>query len=101
MESKEEETDASMAHRDTRGRVVDRACRDPGPRGWRTHVADPVPAAALPCGNITPTVGITGTPAYDAATGQVFAVATTQGLTSSSSAPVSSANNSASAPGCE
>ncbi len=48
---------------------------------WRTHVADPVPAAALPCGNITPTVGITGTPAYDAATGQVFAVATTQGLT--------------------
>ncbi len=48
---------------------------------WRTHVADPVPAAALPCGDITPTVGITGTPAYDAATGQVFAVAITQGLT--------------------
>ena len=53
---------------------------------WRTHVADPVPAAALPCGNITPTVGITGTPAYDAATGQVFAVATTQGLTAAESA---------------
>jgi outer membrane protein assembly factor BamB len=48
---------------------------------WHTHVADPVPAAALPCGDITPTVGITGTPAYDAATGQVFAVATTRGLT--------------------
>jgi outer membrane protein assembly factor BamB len=53
---------------------------------WRTHVADPVPAAALPCGNITPTVGITGTPAYDAATGQVFAVATTQGLTAAETA---------------
>ena len=53
---------------------------------WRTHVADPVPAGALPCGNITPTVGITGTPAYDAATGQVFAVATTQGLTAAETA---------------
>ena len=52
---------------------------------WRTHVADPVPSAALPCGNITPTVGITGTPTYDAATGQVFAVATTQGLTAAES----------------
>ena len=53
---------------------------------WRTHVADPVPAGALPCGNITPTVGITGTPAYDAATGQVFAVAATQGLTAAETA---------------
>jgi outer membrane protein assembly factor BamB len=62
---------------------------------WRTHVADPVPASALPCGNITPTVGITGTPAYDAATGQVFAVATTQGLTPAETA---SATASATAP---
>ena len=53
---------------------------------WRTHLADPVPAGDLPCGNITPTVGITGTPAYDAATGQVFAVATTQGLTAAETA---------------
>ncbi len=50
-----------------------------GATAWRTHLADPVPAADLPCGNISPTVGITGTPVYDAATGQVFAVATTSG----------------------
>jgi hypothetical protein len=41
---------------------------------WRTHLADPVPGSALPCGNIDP-LGITGTPAYDPTTGQVFAVA--------------------------
>lgn len=45
---------------------------------WRTHVADPVPGDRLPCGNIDP-LGITGTPAYDAATGQVFAVAAQAG----------------------
>ncbi len=48
---------------------------------WRTHLADPVDAGDLPCGNISPTVGITGTPAYDATTGQVFAVATTKSAT--------------------
>jgi outer membrane protein assembly factor BamB len=41
---------------------------------WRTHLADPVPGSALPCGNIDP-LGITGTPVYDSTTGQVFAVA--------------------------
>jgi outer membrane protein assembly factor BamB len=40
---------------------------------WRTHLAKPLPRAALPCGNIDPS-GITGTPAYDAATGEVFVV---------------------------
>ena len=35
---------------------------------WRRHLADPVPASALPCGNIDP-VGITGTPVYDPTTG--------------------------------
>ncbi len=48
-----------------------------GATAWRTHLADPVASGELPCGNISPTVGITGTPVYDAATGQVFAVATT------------------------
>jgi outer membrane protein assembly factor BamB len=57
---------------------------------WRTHLADPVPAADLPCGNISPTVGITGTPVYDAATGQVFAVATTQSVPTTPSATASS-----------
>ena len=43
---------------------------------WSRHLAAPVPAASLPCGNITPTVGITGTPVFDSNTGQVFAVTT-------------------------
>src|SRR5258708_4416463 len=29
---------------------------------WQTHLADPANADRLPCGNIRPTVGITGTP---------------------------------------
>ncbi|NMH98300.1 PQQ-binding-like beta-propeller repeat protein [Pseudonocardia acidicola] len=46
---------------------------------WRTHLADPVPGGALPCGNIDP-LGITGTPAEDPATGQVFAVTARAGI---------------------
>jgi outer membrane protein assembly factor BamB len=45
---------------------------------WRAHVGTPVPLADLPCGNIDP-LGITGTPAYDAADGVVYAVAETTG----------------------
>lgn len=45
---------------------------------WRTHLGTPVPASDLPCGNIDP-LGITGTPAHDAATGSVFVVAETTG----------------------
>ena len=44
---------------------------------WSTHLGTAVPGAALPCGNISP-LGITGTPAYDTLTHQVFVVATTQ-----------------------
>jgi len=42
---------------------------------WRHHVATPVPAAMLPCGDITPRVGITGTPVIDAARREIFVVA--------------------------
>ncbi len=42
---------------------------------WSTHVASPVPSRSLPCGDITPTVGITGTPVVDEARGEVFVVA--------------------------
>jgi outer membrane protein assembly factor BamB len=42
---------------------------------WRAHVGSPVPASALPCGDITPTVGITGTPVIDPARNEIFAVA--------------------------
>lgn len=45
---------------------------------WRRHLADPVPAASLPCGNIDP-VGVTGTPVYDPASRQLFAVTTEAG----------------------
>jgi len=40
---------------------------------WSHHLYPPVPLSSLPCGNIDP-LGITGTPAYDAATGRVFVV---------------------------
>jgi outer membrane protein assembly factor BamB len=42
---------------------------------WSTHVGTPVPASALPCGDITPNVGITGTPVVDPSRSEIFAVA--------------------------
>jgi outer membrane protein assembly factor BamB len=42
---------------------------------WSTRVGSPVPSADLPCGNITPTVGITGTPVIDQSRGEIFVVA--------------------------
>jgi outer membrane protein assembly factor BamB len=47
---------------------------------WSTHVGTPQPKFGLPCGDIDP-LGITGTMAYDQATGLVFAVAETTGGT--------------------
>jgi outer membrane protein assembly factor BamB len=46
---------------------------------WRTHLADPLPGSALPCGNIDP-IGITGSPALDPASGQVFVATTEAGV---------------------
>ena len=37
----------------------------------------PVPSGSLPCGDITPTVGIVGTPVIDTADGVLYAVADT------------------------
>ncbi len=45
---------------------------------WHTHVGTAQPLSGLPCGDIDP-LGITGTMAYDQATGRVFAVAETTG----------------------
>jgi PQQ-like domain len=45
---------------------------------WQRALGTPQPLSGLPCGNIDP-LGITGTPAYDASTGSVFAVAETLG----------------------
>jgi len=39
------------------------------------HLGDPVDARSLPCGNISPVSGITGTPAADPATGRLYVVA--------------------------
>ena len=42
---------------------------------WSTHVGTPVPSSMLPCGDITPEVGITGTPVIDAVRSELFVVA--------------------------
>ena len=42
---------------------------------WKTHLGDPVDAGSLPCGNIGPVTGITGTPAADVAGGRLYVVA--------------------------
>jgi outer membrane protein assembly factor BamB len=44
---------------------------------WQKHVATPVPSSSLLCGDISPVVGITSTPALDPATGAIYVVADT------------------------
>jgi outer membrane protein assembly factor BamB len=46
-----------------------------GAKAWSAHLATPVPATDLPCGDITPTVGITGTPVIDPSRREIFVVA--------------------------
>lgn len=41
---------------------------------WKRHLGTPVPLDHLPCGNIDP-LGITGTPAFDPASGRLFVAA--------------------------
>jgi len=42
---------------------------------WSRHLGAPVPASALACGNISPWVGVTGTPVVDPSRHEVFLVA--------------------------
>jgi outer membrane protein assembly factor BamB len=42
---------------------------------WKHHLATPVLATDLPCGDISPTVGITSTPVIDEARQEIFVVA--------------------------
>jgi polyvinyl alcohol dehydrogenase (cytochrome) len=44
---------------------------------WHVSAGTPVPSTSLPCGDITPTVGVVGTPVIDQATGVLYAVADT------------------------
>jgi outer membrane protein assembly factor BamB len=46
-----------------------------GAVAWSRHLATPVPSGSLPCGDIAPTVGITGTPVIDPARREIFVVA--------------------------
>lgn len=46
-----------------------------GTQRWRVSLGTPQAAGALPCGNVGPTVGVTGTPVFDRATGWIYAVA--------------------------
>ncbi len=48
---------------------------DSGAILWSHHLAAPVEAANLPCGDISPTVGITSTPIIDASRSEIFVVA--------------------------
>jgi outer membrane protein assembly factor BamB len=50
-----------------------------GAKVWAQHLGDPVDATTLPCGNISPITGITGTPAADPATQRVYVVAFLKG----------------------
>ena len=44
---------------------------------WHASAGTPVPANKLPCGDVTPTVGIVSTPVIDPATGVIYVVADT------------------------
>ena len=47
---------------------------------WKTHLGTPVNASTLPCGNIGPITGITGTPVIDPQSGRIYVVAFLAGL---------------------
>jgi outer membrane protein assembly factor BamB len=46
-----------------------------GAPAWHVNLGPPVSSSALPCGDINPTVGITGTPVIDPATATLYVVA--------------------------
>ncbi|HUO48782.1 MAG TPA: PQQ-binding-like beta-propeller repeat protein, partial [Acidimicrobiales bacterium] len=59
----------------TENDTVDALAAASGAVEWSRHLGTPVPAAALPCGDITPTVGVTSTMVVDPASDTVFASA--------------------------
>ena len=59
----------------TEADVVYGLSRETGRALWSTKLGAPVPSNTLPCGDITPTVGVTSTPVIDIARGELFVVA--------------------------
>jgi outer membrane protein assembly factor BamB len=59
----------------TEDNVVYALSSETGAVVWSTRLASPVPSSSLPCGDIQPTVGVTGTPVIDPARGELFVVA--------------------------
>ena len=59
----------------TENDTVDALSSATGSVEWSTHLGTPVPSGSLPCGDISPTVGITGTPVIDEARSEIFVVA--------------------------
>jgi outer membrane protein assembly factor BamB len=59
----------------TEADVVYGLSKETGSVLWSTTLGTPVPSSTLPCGDITPTVGVTSTPVIDIARGEVFVVA--------------------------
>jgi outer membrane protein assembly factor BamB len=59
----------------TENDTVDALSATTGAVMWSTHLATPVLSGSLPCGDISPTVGITGTPVVDERRGELFVVA--------------------------
>ena len=47
---------------------------------WKTHLGDPVAAGSLPCGDIGPVTGITGTPVADQTSNRLYVVAFLSGF---------------------
>ena len=58
------ENDYAYALSATNGRIV-----------WSRHIATAVPSTDLPCGDISPTVGVTGTPVIDPERSEIYFVA--------------------------
>jgi outer membrane protein assembly factor BamB len=61
----------------TENDVVYALAADTGHVLWSRRLGRPVPASDLPCGDISPEVGVTGTPVIDLARSEIFVVADT------------------------
>jgi hypothetical protein len=62
----------------TENDTIDALAANTGAILWSTHVGTPVPSNPgqdIPCGDIQPVVGITGTPVIDTSRAEIFAVA--------------------------